>query len=199
MTAILRRNPKKRLVIGISGASGAALAVDLLQCLREHPEWESHLVVSNSAEITLRLETSEALSHVMELASHCHSIDNIGACIASGTFKTEGMIVVPCSMKTLSGIATGYSDNLLLRAADVTIKERRPLVLVVRESPLSTIHLRNMLTLSELGATIMPPMITHYNKPMNMADLTRHITGKILDQFGVEVRGFRRWCADEVQ
>ena len=198
MTTIMKPIPKKRIVIGISGASGAALAVDLLRCLYEQTEWETHLVVSSSAEITLRLETSEKLSDVMKLATHCHSISNIGASIASGTFKTEGMIVVPCSMKTLSGIATGYSDNLLLRAADVTIKERRPLVLVARESPLSTIHLRNLLTLSELGAIIMPPMITHYNKPMNMADLTRHITGKILDKFGIEVSGFRRWGEMEV-
>jgi 4-hydroxy-3-polyprenylbenzoate decarboxylase len=198
MTAILKQIPKKRLVIGISGASGAALAVDLLHCLREFPDWETHLVISSSAETTLRLETAEELGEVMKLATYCHSIKNIGASIASGTFKTEGMIVVPCSMKTLSGIATGYSDNLLLRAADVTIKERRPLVLVARESPLSTIHLRNMLTLSELGAIIMPPMITHYNKPMSMADLTRHITGKILDKFGIEANGFRRWGEIEV-
>jgi 4-hydroxy-3-polyprenylbenzoate decarboxylase len=193
----INKLPKKRLVIGISGASGAALAVDLLLCMREQAEWETHLVVSNSAETTLRLETSEQLSDVMKLSTYCHSIKNIGASIASGTFKTEGMIVVPCSMKTLSGIATGYSDNLLLRAADVTIKERRPLVLVVRESPLSTIHLRNMLTLSEMGAIIMPPMITHYNKPMSMSDLSRHITGKILDKFSIEVSGFRRWCEIE--
>lgn len=193
----INKLPKKRLVIGISGASGAALAVDLLLCMREQAEWETHLVVSNSAETTLRLETSEQLSDVMKLATYCHSIKNIGASIASGTFKTEGMIVVPCSMKTLSGIATGYSDNLLLRAADVTIKERRPLVLVVRESPLSTIHLRNMLTLSEMGVIIMPPMITHYNKPMSMSDLSRHITGKILDKFSIEVSGFRRWCEIE--
>jgi 4-hydroxy-3-polyprenylbenzoate decarboxylase len=198
MTEIMKPIAKKRLVIGISGASGAALAVDLLHCMREQTDWETHLVVSGSAETTLRLETGEQLSDVMKLATHCHSNANIGASIASGTFKTEGMIVVPCSMKTLSGIATGYSDNLLLRAADVTIKERRPLVLVARESPLSTIHLRNLLTLSELGAIIMPPMITHYNQPMGMADLTRHITGKILDKFGIEVSGFRRWCEIEV-
>lgn len=193
MNTIRKKTPKKRMVIGISGASGAALAVDLLYCLREHSDWEAHLVVSNSAETTLRLETAMSLDDVVKLAAQSYSIKDIGASIASGTFKTEGMVVIPCSMKTLSGIATGYSDNLLLRAADVTIKERRPLVLVARESPLSTIHLRNMLTVAELGAVILPPMVTHYNKPMGMEDLTRHITGKILDRFGLEVSGFRRW------
>ncbi|WP_411681716.1 UbiX family flavin prenyltransferase [Clostridium thailandense] len=184
---------KKRLVIGMSGASGAPLGIELLKIVREHPEWETHLVISKGAEETIIQETAYEPREVMNLADKVYSIKDIGASIASGTFKTEGMIIVPCSMKTVAGIVCGYSDNLLLRAADVTIKERRNLVIVARECPLSTIHLRNMLSLSELGATIMPPMITYYNKPTSMEDLNRHIIGKILDRFGIQVNGFRRW------
>ncbi|MBV7275699.1 UbiX family flavin prenyltransferase [Clostridium sp. PL3] len=184
---------RKRLVIGMSGASGAPLGIELLKIVREHPEWETHLVISKGAEETIIQETAYEPREVMNLADKAYSIKDIGASIASGTFKTEGMIIVPCSMKTVAGIVCGYSDNLLLRAADVTIKERRNLVIVARECPLSTIHLRNMLSLSELGATIMPPMITYYNKPTSMEDLNRHIIGKILDRFGIQVNGFRRW------
>lgn len=190
----MKKTNKKRLVIGMSGASGASLGIQMLEILRENPEWETHLVISKGAEETIKQETEYRVADVMELADAVHSIKDIGASIASGTFKTEGMVIVPCSMKTVAGIACGYSDNLLLRAADVTIKERRNLVLVARESPLSTIHLRNMLTLSELGAIIMPPMITYYNKPHDLKDLNRHIIGKVLDRFGIEVNGFNRWC-----
>lgn len=190
----MKKTNKKRLVIGMSGASGASLGIQMLEILRENPEWETHLVISKGAEETIKQETEYRVADVMELADAVHSIKDIGASIASGTFKTEGMVIVPCSMKTVAGIACGYSDNLLLRAADVTIKERRNLVLVARESPLSTIHLRNMLTLSELGAIIMPPMITYYNKPHDLKDLNRHIAGKVLDRFGIEVNGFNRWC-----
>ena len=129
----------------------------------------------------------------MNLAHKVYDIKDIGASIASGTYKTEGMIVVPCSMKTVSGIACGYSDNLLLRAADVTIKERRNLVVVARECPFSQIHLKNMLYLAELGAIIMPPMVTYYNNPVSFDDMNRHIIGKILDRFGIEISGFNRW------
>ncbi len=184
---------KKRLVIGMSGASGAPLGIELLKVVGEYPEWETHLVISKGAEETIIQETEYEPREVMNLADKVYSIKDIGASIASGTFKTEGMIIVPCSMKTVAGIVCGYSDNLLLRAADVTIKERRNLVIVARECPLSTIHLRNMLSLSELGATIMPSMITYYNKPISMEDLNRHIIGKILDRFGIEVNGFSRW------
>lgn len=193
----MKKNIKKRLVIGMSGASGASLGIQMLEILREIPEWESHLVISKGAEETIKQETEYTIEDVIELADKVYSIKDIGASIASGTFKTEGMVIVPCSMKTVAGIACGYSDNLLLRAADVTIKERRNLVLVARESPLSTIHLRNMLTLSELGAIIMPPMITYYNKPHDMNDLNRHIIAKVLDRFGIEVNGFKRWGEDD--
>lgn len=185
--------PPKRLVIGMSGASGAILGIEILKILSQDPEWETHLVISPGAELTIVEETEYTLGEVKKLADIVHDIKNIGASIASGTFKTEGMIIVPCSMKTVAGVVSGYSDNLLLRAADVTVKERRTLVAVARESPLSTIHLRNMLSLAETGAIIIPPMVTYYNKPLNLEDMNRHIAGKILDKFGIEVSGFKRW------
>jgi 4-hydroxy-3-polyprenylbenzoate decarboxylase len=198
MGDIMKLNNKKRLVIGMSGASGAVLGIELLKTLRENPEWETHLVISRGAELTILQETEYKIDDVKNLADKVYDIKNIGAGIASGTFKTQGMIIIPCSMKTAAGIACGYSDNLLLRAADVTIKERRNLVLVARESPLSTIHLRNMLTLSEAGAIIIPPMVTYYNKPLSLEDMNRHIIGKVLDKFGIEVSGFNRWGEDAV-
>lgn len=193
MKDLIKVKGKKRLVIGMSGASGAVLGIELLKALKENPEWETHLVISRGAEETILQETNYKPEEVMNLADKAYCINDIGASIASGTFKTEGMIVVPCSMKTVAGIACGYSDNLLLRAADVTIKERRGLILVTRECPLSTIHLRNMLTLSELGAVIMPPVATYYNKPESLEDMNRHIIGKILDRFGIELDGFNKW------
>lgn len=187
-------NIKKRLVIGMSGASGAILGIELLQILKDNPDYETHLVISQGAEATILQETNYTVADVMELADKVYDINNIGASIASGTFKTEGMIILPCSMKTVAGIACGYADNLLIRAADVTIKEQRRLILATRECPLSAIHLRNMLTLAELGVLIMPPMLTYYNHPVDIKDMNKHIIGKILDKFGIEVSGFSRWC-----
>ena len=184
---------RKRLVVGISGASGVILGIELLKYLQGNSEWETHLVVSRGAEETILLETEYNLTEVSGLAYKTYGFAEIGSSIASGTFKTEGMVIVPCSMKTAAGIACGYSDNLLLRAADVTLKEARKLILVARECPLSTIHLKNLLSLSELGATIMPPMLAYYNKPQSIEDLNRHIVGKILDKFGIELNGFKRW------
>jgi polyprenyl P-hydroxybenzoate/phenylacrylic acid decarboxylase-like protein len=183
----------KRLVVGISGASGAILGIELLQAMRAFPEWETHLVISNGGRRTIAYETDWKLQAVAALATRCHPIEDVGALIASGTFKTSGMVVVPCSMKTVAGVASGYSDNLLLRAADVTLKERRRLVLVARESPLGPVHLRNLRTASELGAVILPPMLTFYTRPASIEDMTRHIVGKILDVFDLELPGFRRW------
>ena len=183
----------KRLVVGISGASGAVLGIELLQALQLIPGWETHLVVSNGARRTIALETSHSMRSVAALATRFHPVEDVGAIIASGTFKTCGMVVVPCSMKTVAGIASGYSDNLLLRAADVTLKERRRLVLVPRETPLGPVHLRNLLTVSELGAVVLPPVLTFYTKPASIEDMTRHIIGKILDVFDLELPGFRRW------
>ena len=183
----------QRLVIGISGASGACMAVQLLELMRSQSGWETHLVISNSAERTFLEETTYRLDEVCALATRVHPANNMGASIASGTFRTAGMVVIPCSMKTVAGIAHGYADNLLLRAADVTIKERRKLVLVARETPLSAIHLRNLTELVSLGAVIMPPMMTFYNKPESIEDMTRHIIGKVMYEFGMEAPKFKRW------
>ncbi|SHI80564.1 UbiX family flavin prenyltransferase [Parasporobacterium paucivorans] len=187
---------KKRLVIGISGASGLPIAVELLREIKNNPEWESHVVISKGALRTLEMESSYTEQDLLDLCGHHYNLNDIGASIASGTFQTEGMIIVPCSMKTLAGITTGYSDNLLLRAADVTIKERRKLVLVARETPLSPIHLNNMLTLSNMGAIIMPPMQTFYNKPKTIDDMIYHMVGKILGVYGISCSRFHRWDPD---
>jgi len=187
---------KKRIVIGISGASGALLGINMLEILREYPEWETHLVISRGAELTIADETEYSLEQVKKLSDKVYDINNIGDSIASGSFKTEGMVIIPCSMKTLAGVASGYSDNLLLRAADVTLKENRKLVLVARESPLSLIHLRNMIDCLQAGAVILPPMVTYYNKPLSLEDMNFHIIGKMLDQFGIEVPGLKRWGED---
>lgn len=184
----------KRLVVGMSGASGAILAILLLEVMKTHPEWETHLVISRGAQMTIPQETKYTLEQVKDLANEVHDIEDIGSSIASGSYKTEGMVVLPCSMKTVAGIACGYSDNLLLRAADVTLKERRPLVLAVRESPLSTIHLRNMLTLAEAGAYIMPPVAPYYSNVQTLEEMNLQIVGKILDRFGIEMNGYQRWC-----
>ncbi len=177
----------ERLIVGVSGASGAPLAVELLKQLHEsHPEIETHLVVTRGGEMTLEQETGLTLADLKKLASVCYDNDSIGAAIASGSFRTMGMIVVPCSMKTAAGIVTGYSDNLLLRAADVCLKERRKLVLVARESPLSTVHLRNLYEASRLGAVILPPMPAYYNHPKTIEDVTRQTVRRILSQFGLD-------------
>ncbi|HJB99266.1 MAG TPA: UbiX family flavin prenyltransferase [Candidatus Flavonifractor merdavium] len=188
---------KRRLVVGVSGASGAPLALACLEELRRHPEWEVHLIVSAGAAETLRWESSRSLEEMKALAHTCYETGNIGAGPASGTFRTEGMLIVPCSMKTVAGICCGYADNLLLRAADVTIKEGRPLVLVARESPLSAIHLRNLAELSRIpGVTILPPMMTFYNRRATIEEMTHHLVCKMLERFGIQPNGFRRWTGD---
>ncbi|VBB09517.1 flavoprotein [Lucifera butyrica] len=177
----------------MSGASGIPIAVALLQEMQKRPDWETHLVITKGAQQTIEQETPLSVTEIEALATKCYALDDIGAGIASGTFWTEGMVVVPCSMKTVSGIANGFSQNLLLRAADVTLKEGRNLVLVARESPLSPIHLANLLTLARLGVRILPPMLTYYNKPASIDDMTRHVVGKITDVFQIETAGFQRW------
>ena len=189
---------KRRLVVGLSGASGAPMALACLKELRRYPEWEVHLIVSAGAAETLRWETDCTLEELKALAHTCYEMDQIGGAPASGTFRTEGMLIVPCSMKTVAGICSGYADNLLLRAADVTIKEGRPLVLVARESPLSAIHLRNLAELSRIpGITILPPMMTFYNRPATIEEMTHHLVCKMLERFDIRPEGFRRWTGDE--
>ena len=188
----------KRLIIGMSGASGAPLTVELLRQLHDRcPEVETHLIVTKGGEMTLAQETGMALAEIQKLASICHSNSNIGAAPASGSFKSMGMIVAPCSMKTVAGVVSGYSDNLLLRAADVMMKERRKLVLVAREAPLSTVHLRNLYEASQLGAVILPPMLTYYNGPQSLDDCTRHTVNRILSQFDLD-EGSYQWEGMEV-
>lgn len=184
---------KKRLIIGMSGASGIPIAIEVLRQLKAIPDVESHLVYTRGAELTIDLESEKTLTDIKALADVVYDNDNIGAGPASGTFRTIGMAIVPCSMKTLAGIVSGYSDNLLLRAADVTLKERRKLVLVTRECPLGTLHLRNMYEASQLGAVIIPPVLSYYNHPNTLDDCTRHIAGKILDQFELEPEEMNRW------
>ncbi|MGM9651315.1 MAG: UbiX family flavin prenyltransferase [Faecousia sp.] len=181
---------EKRLIVGVSGASGAPLAVALLKALKQTGV-ETHVMLTHGGELTLRQECG--LDSLTGLADVLYENHDIGAGPASGSFKAMGMIVIPCSMKTVAGIHSGYSDNLLLRAADVTLKERRKLVLVARETPLSTIHLRNMYELSQIGAVMIPPMLSYYHKPESIEEMTHHIVGKVLDQFDIEVPKFRRW------
>lgn len=184
--------PAKRLIVGISGASGAPLAVELLRRLHGRcPEVETHLAVTRGAELTLRQECGLTLDELKPWCSVFHENGEIGASIASGSYKTMGMVVVPCSMKTVAGIVSGYSDNLLLRAADVCLKERRRLVLVARESPLSTLHLRNLYEASRLGAVILPPMLGYYDHPQSAADCTRRVVSRILDQFELDEDGYQ--------
>ena len=182
-----------RLVIGMTGATGAVLGVRLLRELRAHPEVETHLVLSRWARATIEFETGLSAREVTELADASYSPDDQGAAISSGSFRTDGAVIIPCSMKTLAGIRTGYAEGLIARAADVTLKERRRLVLVPRETPLSEIHLDNMLALSRMGAVIVPPMPAFYTHPESVADIVDHVVGRVLDQFGIEMGGVARW------
>jgi polyprenyl P-hydroxybenzoate/phenylacrylic acid decarboxylase-like protein len=181
-----------RLVVGISGASGAVYGIRTLEVLKELRA-ETHLIMTPAAKETIRLETDYKVADVEGLATHVHGIDDITSRVASGSFRSDGMVVVPCSMKTLGGIASGYSDNLLLRAADVTVKERRPLVLVVRETPLSLIHLENMVKVTRAGAVVLPAMPAFYHRPTTVNALVDQVVGKVLDTLGVDNRTFKRW------
>jgi 4-hydroxy-3-polyprenylbenzoate decarboxylase len=181
------------LIVGISGASGAVYGIKLLETLRKNHNVKTHLVVTKAAWTTIKLETGLSKDDVKKLASFYHKIDDLSAVISSGSFKTQGMAVVPCSMKTLAGIAHGYADNLLLRAADVTLKERRPLVLVPRETPLNIIHLENMLKAAHAGAVILPPAPGFYHKPKTVTDMVNYVVGRILDCFQIEHGLYRRW------
>lgn len=181
-----------RLIVGISGASGAIYGIRVLEMLRRIGV-QSHLVMSRAAEITLAHESSLKLAEVRALADHAYRIDDIGAAPASGSFRAIGMIVAPCSIRTMSEVATGVTSSLLTRAADVALKERRRLVLMVRETPLHTGHLRTMLHLSEMGAVIAPPVPGFYAKPASLDDLVEHTVGRALDLFGLDCGTLNRW------
>jgi len=182
-----------RLIVGISGATGAIYGIRLLERLQEAGA-ETHLVISRWGMRTLLHETTWSRERVQALAHTSYSAADMGAAISSGSFRTDGMIVVPCSAKTVGAIAHGVGDNLIHRAADVVLKERRKLVLVVREAPLSDIHLENMLTLSRMGAVILPPVPAFYNNPRTLDDLVDHTVARMLDQFGIAVSGVPRWA-----
>lgn len=183
---------KQRLIVGISGASGIICGIRLLEMIRK-VGIESHLVVSKSAEITRDFETDMTAQELRSLADVSYSISDIGAAISSGSFKTMGMVIIPCSIRSLSEIANGVTSNLLTRAADVILKERRRLVLVVRETPLHAGHLKNMLAVTESGAIIAPPVPAFYNRPKTLDDIINHTVGRVLDLFDIDAGCVKRW------
>ena len=185
-------NSKRRLIVGISGASGSIYGIRVLELLRA-ADVESHLVMSKSAEVTLTYESDLKPKDIKALASVCHPVADIGASISSGSFPTLGMLVLPCSIKTMSEIASGVTSTLLTRAADVVLKERRRLVLGVRECPLHGGHLRTMLQLSDMGAIIAPIVPAFYTRPKTLDDIINHTVGRLLDLFGVETSVVKRW------
>lgn len=185
---------KKRIIVGATGASGLPILAECLKLIRCRPEYESWLIMSRSAKLTLRHETWFSEEEMEQYADCVLQPEDMGAGPASGSFRSEGMLIVPCSMKTVAGICGGYAENLILRAADVTIKEGRTLVLAARETPLSAIHLRNLYELSRLpGVRIIPPMMTFYHRPESMEDMIFHIAARLLEPFGIEAEGYRRW------
>ena len=182
----------RRLIVGMTGSTGAIFGIRLLEALK-HAEVESHLVISKWAQRTIEHETRHTLEQVRSLATVVHSQGDMGASISSGSFITEGMVVIPCSVRTLGGIANGYGEHLVHRAADVILKERRRLVLVVRETPLSEVHLENMLKLARMGVVMLPPMPAFYNHPKTVDDVIDHIVFRVLDQFGIAAPFAKRW------
>jgi 4-hydroxy-3-polyprenylbenzoate decarboxylase len=183
----------QRLVVGISGASGVILGYEVLKALRLIPDYEIHLVISDGGARNFACETDLSLDDIHALADVVHDNKNMAANISSGSFKTDGMIVVPCSMKTVAGIASGYSDNLLLRAVDVCLKESRRVVIVPREMPLSRLHLRNIKEAADYGCIVIPPLLTFYNGADTIQKQTEHIIGKIFMQFGIDFAKFVSW------
>ncbi|WP_299373642.1 UbiX family flavin prenyltransferase [uncultured Kiloniella sp.] len=183
---------QKRIIVGISGASGVTYGIRLLEILRP-TDIETHLIMSNSAEITLAYESNLKISDVKNLADVAHNVKDIAACLSSGSYRTLGMVIAPCSVRTMSEISSGVTSSLLTRSADVILKERRKLVLMVRETPLHTGHLRTMVNLSELGAIIAPPVPAFYAKPNNLDEMVDYSLGRILDLFDIEIQGMNRW------
>jgi 4-hydroxy-3-polyprenylbenzoate decarboxylase len=186
----------KRIVIGISGASGVTYGVRLLSLLKES-DYETHLILSEAGKLNIKIETAYTPAEVEAMASHVYDQKNMAAALASGSFLTQGMVVVPCTIKTLSGIANSYNENLLIRAADVTLKEKRKLVLVVRETPLHIGHLRLMTLAAEMGAHILPPVPSFYHQPKTIEDIIDQTIGKVFDYLGIEHNLFQRWGEKE--
>jgi len=180
------------LIIGVSGASGTIYAIKLLEALKE-ANVETHLIISKAAEEIIKFENELSKEALIKLASQFYEVNDLKALVTSGSYKTDGMIIVPCSMKTLAGVASGYADNLILRAADVTLKEKRPLVLVVRETPLNLIHLENMVKAAKAGAIILPASPAFYHKPKTISDIVNYIVGKILNIFNLPYKFKVEW------
>lgn len=187
-------NGRRRLIVGVTGATGIVYAERTLRLLREM-EVETHLVMSRAAELTREYESTLTRDDMHALADYVHPIGDVGACISSGSFRTMGMLVVPCSMRTVGEIASGVTSTLLTRSADVVLKERLPLVLMVRETPLNLIHLRNMTTLTEAGAIIFPPVPAFYAKPVSLEEMVDHSVSRALDQFGLDTEKIQAWGA----
>ena len=188
----------RRLIVGISGASGVTYGVRLLQVLKD-TDYETHLIISKSGELNIEIETDYDPADVKAMADYVYDHKNVAASLASGSFLTAGMVVVPCTIKTLSGIANSYNENLLVRAADVTLKEKRKLALVVRETPLHKGHLRLLTMAADMGAHILPPVPSFYHMPKTIDDIIDQTIGKILDFMGIEHDLFRRWGADSAE
>ena len=187
----------KRLIVGMSGASGSIYGIRILEMLRAMDDVESHLVMSRYARLNIEIETSHSVDYVTELADVVHNANNQAASIASGSFKTDGMVMAPCSMKTLSAITHSYNDSLLVRAADVVLKERRTLVLMPREVPLHAGHCKLMYEATQLGAIIAPPFTSFYHRPKTIDDLVNHSVGRVLDLFGLDTGVVKRWAGQE--
>lgn len=183
----------RRIIVAITGATGAIYGIRLLEALQKCPEVETHLILSSWAEKTIALETSFTIESVRKMTHYCHDLYNMEAPVASGSFQISGMVIIPCSMKTLAAIAHGLSENLIIRAADVMLKERKKLILVPRETPLNAIHLKNMLAVNQAGAYLIPPMPAFYNHPASINDLVNHLVGRVMDQFGLPHNLTRRW------
>ncbi len=188
---------KRKIIIGISGASGTIYGIRLLETLKNYHDVETHLVISDIAKEIIRLENGRDPDEIERLADIIHPITNLGAAISSGSFLTEGMIIAPCSIKSLSGIANSYNDNLLVRAADVCLKERRKLIIVLRETPLHLGHLELMTRVTRYGATLLPPMPSFYHNPETIDDIINQTVGKVLDNFGIVHNLFKRWKSEE--
>jgi 4-hydroxy-3-polyprenylbenzoate decarboxylase len=187
----------KRIIVGMSGASGSIYGIRILEMLMAMDDVESHLVMSRYARLNIEIETSHSVEYVTELADVVHNANNQAASIASGSFKTDGMVMAPCSMKTLSAITHSYNDSLLVRAADVVLKERRTLVLMPREVPLHAGHCKLMYEATQLGAIIAPPFTSFYHRPKTIGDLVNHSVGRVLDLFGLDTGVVKRWAGQE--
>ena len=190
---------KKRLIVGISGATGAIYGVRMLEVLSKVKDIETHLVMTRAAKMTIQVETRFSPKDVEKLADVVHDINNVGAGIASGSFRTEGMVIAPCSMKSMGGIALSVGGDLLVRAADVILKERKRLVLLARETPLHLGHLESMVALTRMGAVIFPPVPAFYHRPKTLDDVINQTVTRVLDQFGIDITLFERWSDEQLR